>query len=166
MQGSSCGTEGCKIQVNAYVKDDAKLPGRHSSCTPVMVSITGSSGLTEKPHPIDVVLVLHVHIRYTAPANWHGLVNRATALLVDKLGIHDRLAVVPALLKEAQIIFGDAVIAPIKPRLLVMSPENKAAARKAVESSEAMRTNSPLVRDLESAESVRTYVCIICSDWT
>lgn len=145
MQGSSSGTghsdDSCMIQVNAYVKTDAKLQAGswHSDCTPVMVSITASSGLTERRerNPIDVVLVLHVHIRYAAPANWHDLVNRAAGLLVEKLGDKDRLAVVPALLKEAQIVFGDAVIAPIKPRLLLMSAENKAAAREAVESSEA-----------------------------
>ncbi|CAL5018547.1 unnamed protein product [Urochloa decumbens] len=143
-----------EIKLNVYAKVDAKLPERHKGWTPVMVSIPGPSGLAEQRTPIDVVLLLHVHIRFTAPANWHDLLYRATELLLEKLDDNDRLAVVPALLKEAKIIFEDAVVATVKPKLLLMSPENKTATRSAVMSSEAMRSNSPLVRELESAESI------------
>jgi hypothetical protein len=161
MQGSSSGGSsrrdggGSKLEVNAYAKVDARLPEKHRGCTPVMVSITGpSSATTMQRAPIDVVLVLHVNVRCKTPAKWHDLLNQATQHLVGRLGEDDRLAIVPALLKETRIIFEDAVVVPVKPKLLPMSDENKAAACNSVESSEAMRSNTQLARDLESAEEV------------
>lgn len=164
MQGSFSGGSssiddgGSKLEVNAYAKVDARLPEKHRGCTPVMVSITGPSSATtetmQQRAPIDVVLVLHVNVRCKTPAKWHDLLNQATQHLVGRLGEDDRLAIVPALLKETRIIFEDAVVVAVKPKLLPMSDENKAAARNSVESSEAMRSNTQLARDLESAEEV------------
>ncbi|KAL6650241.1 hypothetical protein ACP70R_009166 [Stipagrostis hirtigluma subsp. patula] len=157
-QGSSSGTGNSEdrqeLQVKAYVKVDDKQEEGDIVRTPVMVSISNSSRMAKERAPIDVVLVLHVNIRCMAPANWHVLLNEATKLVIEKLGVDDRLAIVPALLKETRIIFEDAVIVPVKPKLLPMSSENKEAASNSVASSEAMRSNTPLARDLESAESI------------
>lgn len=160
-QGSSSGARSgdnhrWKVELKAYAKVDAKLPGKRTSCHPVLVRMMGSCGMATQRAAIDVVLVLHVQFRSTVPANWHDLLNQATELVVEILGKNDRLAIVPALLKETKIIFDNAVIGPVKPKLLPMTSENKVAACNAVKSSEALRRNTPLLKDLESAESVCT----------
>ncbi|XP_066350375.1 uncharacterized protein [Miscanthus floridulus] len=116
----------------------------HRERAKVMVSITTPSGVPEQRAPVDVVLVLHVQIRLIAPPNWHDLLVKATRVVRDKLGEHDRLAIVPASLMEETAV---------KPKFYEMSSVNKERATAAVGGSQAMRRNGQLLTDLESAES-------------
>jgi len=122
----------------------------HGQRAKVMVSIITPSGVPEQRAPVDIVLVLHVQIRLIAPPNWHHLLVKATQVVLDKLGEHDRLAIVPASLMEKRAV---------KPEFYEMSSLNKKRAIAAVNDSQAMRRNAQLLTDLESAESVCCYNC-------
>lgn len=126
------------------MQDSTSSSGK-SKRAKVMVSITTPSGVPEQRAPVDVVLVLHVQIRLLAPPYWHGLLVKATEVVCDKLGEHDRLAIVPVSLMEKAVV---------KPKFYEMSSVNKERVYHAVHGSQAMRRIAPLLTDLESAESV------------
>nr|XP_034598926.1 uncharacterized protein LOC117859854 isoform X2 [Setaria viridis] len=93
-------SEGSELQSKAFT---AKWPeGQQSFSNPVMVSIITPPGMVKQRAPVDVVLVLHVHIRFMAPENWHNLLIQATDFVISKLDVHDRLAIVPASLMKAK----------------------------------------------------------------
>jgi hypothetical protein len=164
-------TPGVRGKIRAYVK------GNHGHDTPMMVRVTAPS---EMARPVDVVLVLHINMSCIIPSNWHLLLKEATKLVTEKLGDHDRLALVPALSKETvtvseRSIFSKAMFStdehqtakeseiltskstfdvPANPKLLLMTTENRTSVSNLVESSESMRSYTPLETLLETAESV------------
>jgi hypothetical protein len=138
-------TPGVRRQIGAYVKKSNR-----GYRTPMMVSVTAPSKMAR---PVDVVLVLHISIRCTTPSNWHGLLQEATKLVTEKLGDHDRLALVPALSKRVRTSTRTFTV-PANPNLLLMTTENRTSVRNLVRSSESMRSDTPLTTLLETAESV------------
>ncbi|XP_047084083.1 uncharacterized protein LOC124695262 [Lolium rigidum] len=135
-----------KLQLKAYAKTDAELPESQrqtgKDCIPVMVSITAPSGMEAQREPVDLVVVLHVRKGRNVPEKWQELLKVALEIVTGKLDTKDCLAVVPFM-----------------PSLLPMSEKNAKAVFEKYKP-ESIQTDTSLVIDLESAESIfngRTY---------
>jgi hypothetical protein len=133
-------TSAKKLQLKAYAKTDAELPESQrqtgTDCIPVMVSITAPSGMEAQREPVDLVIVLHVRKGRNVPEKWQELLKVALEIVTGKLDTKDCLAVVPFM-----------------PSLLPMSEKNAKAVLEKYKP-ESIQTDTSLVIDLESAESV------------
>ncbi|KAM3317935.1 hypothetical protein ACQJBY_035580 [Aegilops geniculata] len=148
MQGSS---SGCS---DSSSKGEAKTAAEpaESSIVPVMVRIMAPSAIPEQEQrvPVDIAVVLHVHVRYNAPDKWRDLLMEAVRVVMDKLDERDHLAIVPggggggSISKEA-LQYTEI--------LLPMSSDNKASCSDAVRTA-IQKCDSSLVRALESANSI------------
>ncbi|VAI41030.1 unnamed protein product [Triticum turgidum subsp. durum] len=147
-QGSS---SGCS---DGSSKGEAKTAAEpaESSIVPVMVRIMAPSAIPEQEQrvPVDIAVVLHVHVRYNAPDKWWDLLMEAVRVVMDKLDERDHLAIVPggggggSISKEA-LQYTEI--------LLPMSSDNKASCSDAVRTA-IQKCDSSLVRALESANSI------------
>ncbi|EMS48735.1 hypothetical protein TRIUR3_11114 [Triticum urartu] len=145
MQGSSSAGSS-KLEVK-----DAQPAESSSSSIPMMVSIMAPSTSTtaEQRVPVDLVLLLHVHVRFKAPNKWQDLFMEAVRVVMDKLDDKDRLAVVPggggSSISKESLKYTET--------LLPMSSDNKASCSDAVRTA-IQKCDNSLVRALESANSI------------
>ncbi|XP_044410307.1 uncharacterized protein [Triticum aestivum] len=133
------------------VKDAEMAESSNSRSIPMMVSIMAPSTSTraEQRVPVDLVLLLHAHVRYKAPDKWQDLLMEAVRVVMDKLDDKDRLAVVPggggSSISKESLKYTET--------LLPMSSDNKASCSDAVRTA-IQKCDNSLVRALESANSI------------
>ena len=142
------------MQVTAYAKVDAVHVGavKQRPGVPVLVRVVAPppAAASSESAPIDLVAVLDVSCcGGLGPVNRMDLLKKAMGFVIDKLGEHDRLAVVP--------VQASAAIAE-KHDLVEMNAEGRKEATRMVQSSLTVTGENKLSTALKKAATVCNLV--------